>query len=230
VLWCSLQQQRTLPHAYNIPAHCHDGGARRIRYASFVLDVVHGPVSFVVYVCTLNDFGARGGAVGFHAVVQWITTDRRAGRAAASEAVEGTAWKDQPFMAVVASRCEDFVCCAATTIARCAAKEGLKFGNGSSTMYIFLDKVRLCGAFSVAYAQVMCIPVLNTLRTLQFATLVADVVPRSAIERIIPYDLIRSAYLAAYEPEDGAAALYFDEASEASGGRDELRDSIVTGY
>ena len=110
-------------------------------------------------------------------------------------------------MKAAAKRCEEFVCCAATTIARRAAYEKLKHqGSRSASMYIFLDK---------------------------FVTLVADVVPRSAVERIIPYDLIRSAYISAHE----AAPANADEESvvggfskgEMSSGRehDALRDSIM---
>eukprot|EP01048_Picozoa_sp_COSAG05_P001871 COSAG05_NODE_68_length_22188_cov_8.265019_3_plen_128_part_00 len=111
-------------------------------------------------------------------------------------------------MTVVAKRCEDFVCCAATTIVRRAAYEKLKHqGSRSASMYIFLDK---------------------------FVTLVQDVVPRSAVERIIPYDLIRSAYISAHE----AAPTNVDEESvvgafsqgEISSGRrdiDPLRDSMM---
>jgi hypothetical protein len=34
---------------------------------------------------------------------------------------------------------------------------------------------------------------------LQFLEHVGEIVPRSSIEKVLPYDMIRSAYLAAYE-------------------------------
>ena len=45
----------------------------------------------------------------------------------------------------------------------------------------------------------LALPALVDASCLQFAAHVGEAVPRSSIERVLPYDLIRSAYLSAYE-------------------------------
>jgi hypothetical protein len=56
----------------------------------------------------------------------------------------------------------------------------------------------------------------------QFAEHVGEVVPRSSIEQVLPYDLIRSAYLAAYEGEgEGAVDHGTDGADTPAAAADE---------
>ena len=76
---------------------------------------------------------------------------------------------------------------------------------------------------------VACRRITSLLAAWQFATLVADVVPRSTVERVVPHDLIRSAYLSAYDADDSEATQYFDEGETAGDtlARDELRDSMM---
>ena len=127
----------------------------------------------------------------FHvmATMEWVTTDRVSGGA--------SGWEDRPIMSAVSARCEDFVSCAATTIVRCASDAAMPGKSGYyavGSMYIFLDKVH---ATSLAPCGGAC-PTADA-SCLQFAAHVGEAVPRSSIERVLPYDLIRSAYLSAYE-------------------------------
>ena len=55
---------------------------------------------------------------------------------------------------------------------------------------------------------------IRTLPVLQFAEHVGEVVPRSSIEQVLPYDLIRSAYLAAYEASQFGT---LDQGTDAGG-------------
>lgn len=109
-------------------------------------------------------------------------------------------------------------------------------------MYIFLDKVRwkyrhssvplpmlqkspvvlwqsILGLLHVVSTCDMQLGVytracMRTLPVLQFAEHLGEVVPRSSIEQVLPYDLIRSAYLAAYEASQFGA---LDQGTDGGG-------------
>merc|ERR1711939_498617 len=139
------------------------------------------------------------------ATMEWITSDNIAKQSGAGGSSSSSHWEDRPIMSAVAARCEDFAACAATTIVRYSASAGTRAAQSpgaksgsyttASSMYIFLDK---------------------------FAEHVGEVVPRSSIEQVLPYDLIRSAYLAAYEGEgEGAVDHGTDGADTPAAAADE---------
>ena len=74
--------------------------------------------------------------------MEWITTERNSQPESAPPA-DGSGdsrWADQPFMNTAGKRCEEFLACAATTIARRAAAEKLKRSSSSHVMYQLRDQ------------------------------------------------------------------------------------------
>merc|ERR1711939_1032526 len=183
---------------------------------AFHTGVVSGPTDFALR-DSLAQYKARTGAFesNLHclaftifqvtATMEWITSDNIAKQSGAGSSSSSSHWEDRPIMSAVAARCEDFAACAATTIVRYSASAGTRAAQSpgaksgsyttASSMYIFLDK---------------------------FAEHVGEVVPRSSIEQVLPYDLIRSAYLAAYEGEgEGAVDHGTDGADTPAAAADE---------